>query len=498
MSTGVFLSVLLFLLFVIFIRRKYNFWRKLGVQGPTPTFPFGNLRGVGTQFHSSELIDKLYHIYKGQTPLVGIYFFLKPVALVLDLDVAQDILVQNFKIFPNHGFFYYNERDDPLTAHLFALEGEKWKQIRRKLGPAFTAAKVSIMFPLMKRVAQQLDDALSEQAENCKEIDVVEYASRFTTDVIGNCAFGIDCNSLNERENIFYRIGRRILTEMRTFELIRFLLCSTYVGLARFLRMKIVVPEARDFYTGILRETIKYREETGTVRKDLIDMMLQIRRDGKLEDSTEVLGSMTFNEIAAQVFGFFIANFETSALTITACLFELSLQPHLQELAHEEIVRCAEEDVTYKSLMGMKYLTQVINEILRKYPVVHFLQRQSIADYKVPGMDVIIPAGTLIYIPLCSIQNDPEYYPNPSHFDPDRFSPENIANIPDHAYMPFGEGPRYCIGRNLGLTQTLLCIATLLRKYKFSQCAKTPKAIRPNPKSVFINTAGVWLKVERR
>uniref|UniRef100_A0A1B0DF79 Uncharacterized protein n=2 Tax=Phlebotomus papatasi TaxID=29031 RepID=A0A1B0DF79_PHLPP len=63
--------------------------------------------------------------------------------------------------------------------------------------------------------------------------------------------------------------------------------------------------------------------------------------------------------------------------------------------------------------------------------------------------------------------------------------------------MPFGDGPRYCIGRKLGQVQTLLAIATLLRRYKFTPCPRTPKVIRPNPKSVFINTTGVWLKVER-
>ncbi|XP_055697220.1 probable cytochrome P450 6a14 [Phlebotomus papatasi] len=497
MLTSVILSVLFVLISWVFVHRKYSFWKRIGVLGPIPEFPFGSLRGVGTQYHSSEIIDKLYYGFKDRTPIVGIYFFLKPVALVLDLDVAHDILVKNFKTFPDHGLFYYNERDDPLTAHLFALEGEKWRQIRKKVGPAFTSAKISTMFPLMRHVAKQLEVSLA--AFEGAEVDAVEFASRFTTDLIGSCAFGIDCNSLNEKDNVFFRMGRRILTEMKTLELIRFLLCSTYVNIARFLRVKVVVPEAREFYMGILRETMKHREMTGTVRRDLIDMMMQIGKNGKLEESTEEVGTMTFNEIAAQVFGFFIANFETSALTITACLFELSLQPQLQELAHEEILSTVSEDeLTYESLMGMKYLTQILNETVRKYPVVHLLQRQSVADYRIPGTDVTIPAGTLFYIPLWSFQNDSAFFPQPSAFDPSRFSPENILDIPARAYMPFGDGPRYCIGRKLGQVQTLLAIATLLRRYKFTPCPRTPKVIRPNPKSVFINTTGVWLKVERR
>lgn len=96
----------------------------------------------------------------------------------------------------------------------------------------------------------------------------------------------------------------------------------------------------------------------------------------------------------------------------------------------------------------LPYLDKVICETLRKYPPLPFLDRVAAGDYKVPGTDLIIEEGTPVYIPLLGTHYDPEYFPDPTKYDPERFSAENKQKRPFGVYAPFGEGPRNCVGKN--------------------------------------------------
>lgn len=92
----------------------------------------------------------------------------------------------------------------------------------------------------------------------------------------------------------------------------------------------------------------------------------------------------------------------------------------------------------------------VVSETLRKYPPLGFLDRVAIQDYKVPNSDLIIEKGTPIMISMTGMHYDPQYFPNPDKFDPERFNEVNKRNIPSYVYFPFGEGPHVCIGKNDG------------------------------------------------
>lgn len=115
----------------------------------------------------------------------------------------------------------------------------------------------------------------------------------------------------------------------------------------------------------------------------------------------------------------------------------------------------------------------MITESLRKYPTIGNLMRIAVADYKVPGTDIIIQKGQQVIISPYAIQNDPDYYENPEIFNPDRFLPEEVKKRNQFAYLPFGEGPRICIGQRFGILQVKLGLITMLSNYSFEQCSKT-------------------------
>lgn len=137
-------------------------------------------------------------------------------------------------------------------------------------------------------------------------------------------------------------------------------------------------------------------------------------------------------------------------------------------------------------------------ETLRKYPPVPVLVRQAQEDYRVPDTDFVIQKGTSVWVPAHAIQHDPEYYPEPDKFMPERFSAEQVAERESIKWLPFGDGPRNCIGSRFGMMQTRICLSTLLDSFEFSVCEQTTVPLKFSPKG-FILTAegGVYLKLKK-
>lgn len=123
---------------------------------------------------------------------------------------------------------------------------------------------------------------------------------------------------------------------------------------------------------------------------------------------------------------------------------------------------------------------------MRKYPPLPFLDRELNEDWKIPGSDIILKKGTAIMISNFGVQRDPEFYPDPEKFDPERFSEEEKAKRPAMAYLPFGDGPRNCIGLRFGYLQTKVGLATFLKNYKFSIHPKMVLPIVFHPSSFIL------------
>ncbi|CAG2060740.1 unnamed protein product [Timema podura] len=115
-----------------------------------------------------------------------------------------------------------------------------------------------------------------------------------------------------------------------------------------------------------------------------------------------------------------------------------------------------------------------MKKTLRKYPALPFLDRTVQVDYKIPGTNDILEKGTTVFIPIFGIHYDPKYYPNPEKFDPERFSAKNKNDIPKYAHLPFGEGPRNCIGMRFGLMQVKTGLIHLLSKFEVNRHKETP------------------------
>ncbi|KAK9884796.1 hypothetical protein WA026_009024 [Henosepilachna vigintioctopunctata] len=184
---------------------------------------------------------------------------------------------------------------------------------------------------------------------------------------------------------------------------------------------------------------------------------------------------------------------------MTFCLFELCQNKEILDKVRKEIREVLAKyngELSYEALMDMKYMDKVMKETMRKYPPLPFLDRMCSTDYEFSGTDVTLEKGTKISISLLGLHYDPDYFPDPQKFDPERFNER--SSIPGYAYLPFGSGPRNCIGKRFGIMQTKVGIACPLRDFEFKLSAKTVLPFEYDTSSIVTIVKGdIWLEPKR-
>lgn len=231
-----------------------------------------------------------------------------------------------------------------------------------------------MMFETMSACSEGLITVLKENSSIQDPVDIKDVVSRFTTDVIGSCAFGIECNTLKNPKSEFREYGSRTF-DPRGFDKIKSQLVFVLPReLLKALHVKQINSEVENFFMDVLRSTVSYREQNNIHRNDFMHLLLQLKNKGKLTDDDtsnitpdeSVMNSeqkLTFNELAAQCFGFFIAGFDTSATTMTFAMLELALNQNIQNKLREEILTVLKKysgKISYDAIMEMKYLNMVV------------------------------------------------------------------------------------------------------------------------------------------
>ncbi|CAH1388794.1 unnamed protein product [Nezara viridula] len=473
MLVGVVIIVGLLWLFYKHWVSNYSYWKKRGIPFYPAEFPYGSAPNfVKLKKFKGYTMDKMYHEFAPH-PMFGIVVLRKPMLIVKDPELIQMVLTKEFSHFRDRGIFKLPKRDT-INHHLFNLEGEKWKAIRMKLTPTFTSGKLKTMFPLIISCAENFSSLLLSMADS--KVDIKELAGRFTADVISSCAFGLEIDIMNNPDNKLRRIGIERV-KVKTLKKLKNTLTQIFPALSTILPARSNESEEQNYVINLVKSIIEQRENNGIVRNDFIDVLINLKNKGNLGDDaqeTEEPFEMTIELMAAQCFVFFIAGFETSSSLQSFCIYELALHQDIQSKLIKEINEKIEKNngLTYKALNEMEYLNMVISETSRKYPAVPELNRQCTKSMTLPSGQKI-EKDTFVVIPIWSLHHDPQYFPNPNKFDPERFSQENRDSIVPYTYLPFGEGPRMCIGMRFGLLQTKLGIVTLLQKFKVEPCEDT-------------------------
>ncbi|GFT90518.1 cytochrome P450 3A4, partial [Nephila pilipes] len=154
--------------------------------------------------------------------------------------------------------------------------------------------------------------------------------------------------------------------------------------------------------------------------------------------------------------------------------------------------------LTYEALQNMKYMDNVISETLRLFPPAVRLERKAVGDYKLADTGITIPKGMIVTIPSYAMHRDPELFPEPERFDPDRFTPEERAKRDQYSYLPFGAGPRNCVGMRFALMEIKVCLACVVANFKIKRCPETKVPLKFLVGAGLLQPIDVTVALERR
>ncbi|XP_069702403.1 probable cytochrome P450 6a14 [Periplaneta americana] len=510
---GTISAVILAAIYVYF-KVCHSYWQKLGVPTLPTSIPFGNFQNlVFSKKSPFAYVTELHNAFEGHK-VGGIYSLDRPSLILRDPEVIKQVLVKDFDHFYSRGVLV-DEKKYPLLGHLFVLSGSKWRNLRVKLSPTFTSGKMKMMFGTLVDCGKELQTCLETSAKSGEMLEIKDLLARYSTDVIGSCAFGIQCNSLSNPDAEFRSWGRRIFMPTYKTRLFR-LVTVVFPSLVKVLNVSPFPKDVGDYFMKMVRDTVAYREKNDVKRNDFMQLLIQLKNktlgvaeeedikynleDDDLKSNTPF--EITLDVMAAQAFVFFLAGFETSSTTMTFCLYELAVNQDIQQRLREEIDSVLEKnggEITYDSIFEMEYLDKVVNETLRKYPPILTLTRECTKTTKIRGTNAVMKKGMQTLISVMGLHHDPKYYPDPDKFDPERFSEDQKSKRPHFTYLPFGEGPRICIGMRFGLMQTKVGLISLLSKYEVHPSEKTPIPLVFDPKSlVLAPVGGMWLKIVAR
>ncbi|KAJ8718250.1 hypothetical protein PYW08_002487 [Mythimna loreyi] len=497
-----FLYLLLAVLILIYyiITRKYDYWKDRNVPHKKPTFLFGNYGNIILQKKSlGETIQDCCNEFPDEK-FIGVFFGTEPVLIPKDPEIIKLITTKDFYYFHGRELSDFSHKE-PLALNLFATYGDNWRVLRQNLTPLFSSAKMRNMFHLIEKCSHTFESMLDRETKISKELEVRSLTSKYTMECIGACAFGVETNTMTEKEsdNPFIKITKFIEPPKYVvyLRMIRQIWPSIFYLLGYSLLKAQLV-----FFNNLITSVMSRREYKFSGRHDFVDLLMswkkshQITGDSiknmKTGEHQKVTLEANDELLVAQCFVFFAAGFETSSTTLSYTLYEIAKNNEIQERVLQEVdaylVR-HENKLNYDCITDLPYLEAVIDEALRFYPVLGMIPRELMEEYTMPG-GAKLEKGLRVHLPVFYLHHNPKFYPEPEVFRPERFIGEEKRKINPYAYLPFGEGPRTCIGMRFAKMQMLAGLITMLKKYRLELADGMPRKLTFKAQSFITHPVG--------
>lgn len=500
------LSLFFLATFLLFIklRNVYKTFEKLGIKGPPPTFLLGNLLDL-YRLKPGQTRARVFMEWVSKYGLVFGYFEgLYPVLYVANPDTLQQILQTDFNNFVNRPF-----RDDHFGGELgdtFNNRGQRWKRVRSVLSPVFSPANMRQVAPSVNEKVQLLIGKFKEISSKSEGFDIYLQFQMLTLDIIAKAVFGTDINCIMDGSHPFVHhckeTFRRIATKPIFFEAVSRGCPGINIRKCIYAALSFadkLINGTVDFWThlyylsGVAKKVMEERKQSPiySTEPDLLGLMMKYESGEVIaETSSHIKGNfkklMTVQEIQMNCWIFLIAGFETSSTVLAYLAHVLCSYPDVQEKLAAEIGQFQDNEsdengeLSHSTTLKMEYLDQVIRETLRMFPPApDAIRRESIEKIglKIPGRTVTIPKGMTFQIGVLATHYDPKFWDSPETFDPSRFAMEKKKNHHNFQYLPFGLGPRGCIGAKLAMMEIRLAVISLVQNFRIEPCDKTTREL---------------------
>ncbi|MFB5650192.1 cytochrome P450 [Leptospira wolffii] len=380
-----------------------------------------------------------------------------PFHLITQPEDIRRVLQENSQNY--HKGVFYKELGRILGQGLLNSEGEFWKKQRKLIQPSFHRQRISEFVEIM---GDETEKMLSRwKSSSPVSLDISKEMMRLTFAIVGRTLFRTEVESYASR----IEAALKVALELTTRRITRLFPLPFHWPTPENRRLKKALLEMH----SVVEELIEQRKKNPS--NDLISMLLEVRDEETGERMSE-------SQVRDEAITILLAGHETTANALSWAFYLLTQNPDV----YAKIKAEAEEVLGNKApgledIQKLSYTRKVVDETLRMYPPAWVIERTAMGPDQVGGYDV--PAGTNISICIFNVHRDPDFWENPDRFDPDRFDEERSANRPKYAYLPFGGGPRICIGNIFALTEAALVLAMVVKNSRFDLDSKVPVVMEP-------------------
>lgn len=397
---------------------------------------------------------------------------------VLDPDAIKDVLLERQADF-SKGVIFRRMLKPALGDAILTAEGAQWKWQRQAAAPAFRHERILSMTPSMTRAAEKTLKAWRADAGAVRDIahDMVRTTFDVILDTMLSGGAGLDIEEASREIAVYLEtLGRPSLVDV--------------FGLPQWLRLA-TQPRGRrasNYLRNAVARVIATRRAESAHRSDLVDMLMQA-----VDPDTG--RQMSDEDLRDNIITFIAAGHETTALALTWSLYLVSQHAETEARLVTEIDRVAGgAAIGPEHIESLQFTRQVVQEAIRLFPPVAVIPRAAERDTEIAGEP--IRAGTTILIPVYALHRHRRLWDNPDAFDPDRFAPEHAKSRHRFAYLPFGGGPRICIGMSFAMIEAVAILATLVRGARMSH--DDTHTIRPVVRVTLRSQGGMPMRVSTR
>jgi len=376
--------------------------------------------------------------------ILRLSFFFNTLHLVVEPDLVQEVLSKK-KLYQKGKVGYDNLRL-LLGDGLLVSEGEHWEKHRRLMQPHFRAKSVTKYLNEINEVCRRRLGSWKDG----QQVDLQKEMMQLAMDVIGITMFGFD----------FHEEGMRVGEEItECFEFIATLLRGQkplpFIPNRGYRKFK----KSKKYIDDFIFRTIQRKKAAGpTEDKKLIDVLLHA-----VDDETGY--QMSVEQLRDEICTIFLAGHETTALSMTWFWYLLSQHPDIEERLIREVDEVLEGRMPEVSdIPKLRYTRMCIEEAMRLYPPVSVFPRNAMEDTTLGGYK--IAKGSMLLLSPYVTHRDPDHWPNPEVFDPERFSEEAVKERKKSAYLPFGLGPRICMGIHFAMLEMIIMTSSIIQKYR--------------------------------
>ncbi|KAH6944297.1 hypothetical protein HPB50_002613 [Hyalomma asiaticum] len=490
-------------------RRQMSLFKRYGIPGPEPSsIIFGNWK----EFRRNPLEVTTEWIQK-YGKFFGFYVGEIPYVVLADLDMLKHCFVREAHIFRDRMPMILEVKT--FQTSLVGLKGDQWKKVRSVMNPSFSGAKMKVISKVMNDCVDVMVAKIDERLRNKENVvDVSVITQGLTMDAIAKSILAWEPDSQRNPDDPFVSSLRKTLTEADTLILNAAIAFPPFRDLVPWVFPYVTYGKIFALICRRLHDVIRARRAEPNVRHlDMLQLMLDEQAKSNIcenaSDASRVANNgaangflITDEHIVSNCFISLAAGFETTACTLALILDELARSPQEQDKLYAELSSAfpgnLERDYGFDELHSVKRLDMVVSEALRKNPpLVLFTTRMCNEETTVMGCT--IPAGSRLVAPTWNIHRDPELWPDPEKFDPERFNPDIVHDRHPASYIPFGIGPRQCMGRKFALLELKTALCKLILKYEFAVCPGNEKPVKLKvPLITICPTKNVLLSVRLR